>query len=75
MAQTANGAAGNEDVVLKLDYQWVNINAAFNTTTNSSDTQTFRVGAADNYTGSIYLVFVDTHVIRDGIGSIQEVVK
>lgn len=44
---SANGAAGNEDVVLKLEYQWVNINAAFSTTTNSTETLTFRVGAAD----------------------------
>lgn len=110
---SANGSAGNEDVVLKLQYQWVNINAAFSTTTNSSDTQTFRVGAAeankhilwewdpaqsgtgktlssalittitrlsktdaaDNYTGKIYILFVDTHVYRDSIGSIQEVTK
>jgi len=44
---TTNGAAGNEDVVLKLEYQWVNINAAFSSTTNSSETLTFRVGATD----------------------------
>lgn len=44
---TANGAGGNEDVVLKLDYQFINIGAAFSTTTNSSETLVFRVGAAE----------------------------
>ncbi len=44
---SANGSAGNEDVVLRLDYQWVNVDGTFSTTTNSTTSTTFRVGAAD----------------------------
>ena len=51
---SANGSAGNEDVVLKLDYQWININSAFSTTTNTTVTATFRVGAADANTHLIW---------------------
>lgn len=44
---SANGAGGNEDVVFNIDYQWVNINSTYSTTTNSTLPLTFRVGAAD----------------------------
>jgi hypothetical protein len=44
---SANGAAGNEDVVFQISYQWVNIDGSYSTTTNTDLPATFRVGAAD----------------------------
>lgn len=44
---SANGAAGNEDVELKLEYQWVNIGGSYSASANSTDTDVFRVGAAE----------------------------
>jgi hypothetical protein len=112
---SANGSGGNEDVDLELAYQWVNLNAAYSTSANSTDAQTFRVGAADannhllwefdppldgsgktisadlflrvtrmtksadrdadNYTGKVYLRFVDLHMQIDAAGSTDETSK
>ena len=112
---SANGSAGNEDVELKLDYQWVNIGGAYSTTTNATDTDVFRVGAADankhilwefdppldgdgktlsadlmvkvtrltksaervndDYTGKVYLRFIDLHMQQDALGSTDETTK
>jgi hypothetical protein len=45
---SANGAGGNEVVRLKFDYQWVNIDAAFSTTTNTTiAAASYTVGATD----------------------------
>jgi len=42
-----NGVGGDEDVEFEIEYQWVNIDGSYSTTTNTVDTQVFRVGAAD----------------------------
>lgn len=44
---SANGAGGNEDVVFRMSYQWVNIGGSYSTTTNTDVDTTFRVGASD----------------------------
>jgi len=45
---SANGAGGNNVVRLQYDYQWVNIDAAFSTTTNTTiAAASYTVGAAD----------------------------
>lgn len=44
---SANGTAGNQDVVFKIDYQWVNVGDSFSTTTNSTATKTFTVGTSE----------------------------
>lgn len=110
---SANGAAGNEDVVLRVKYQWVNIGAGYSTTTNTEFNTTFRVGAADantqkiwapaalsgsgktissdlmviiarqsqaesgtdNYTGDIWLRYVDLHLEIDSLGSDEVLTK
>lgn len=112
---SANGAAGNEDVVIRTQYQWVNIGGAYGTATSDNTTvdTIFRVGAAeanthalwettdswngstktlssdlvviisrlsnsssdDNYTGDVWLRYVDLHVEIDSLGSLSEVVK
>lgn len=110
---SANGAAGNEDVVFRIAYQWVNIGGSYSTSTNTAFDTTFRVGAAegnkhliwepaalsgagkslssdlvvivsrqsktqsatDNYTGDIWLRYVDIHAEIDGFGSDAELVK
>ena len=43
----ANGSVGNEDVELAIAYQWVNVDGTYSTTTNSTDSKEFRIGAAD----------------------------
>ena len=110
---SANGSPGNEDVVIRVKYQWVNIGGTYSTTTNTEFNTTFRVGAADankgiiwaptelsgagktissdlmiivarqsqtesatdNYTGDIYIRFVDLHVQINGFGSDEELTK
>ena len=109
---SANGAAGNEDVVFRLSYQWVNTDSTYGlaSSDNTDVDTTFRVGAADankhllweptnplagsgktlssdlvvivkrmskddaadNYSGDIWLRFVDVHVEIDKLGSLRE---
>lgn len=44
---SANGAGGNNTVVMRYSYQWVNINDTYSTTTNTAANVTFTVGASD----------------------------
>jgi hypothetical protein len=110
---SANGTAGNEVVRFYVEYQWVNIGGAYNSSANSNiAAQSFTVGAAegnthllwdlgditgtgktlsgdlmvavtrltktdaaDNYTGDVYLRFVDCHCEFDTLGSRTEFSK
>ena len=44
---SANGSAGNNQVIFRASYQWVNIDGSFSTTTNTDLDTTFTVGASD----------------------------
>jgi hypothetical protein len=49
-----NGAGGNEDVEFAIEYQWIPINGTYSTTTNTTDSQVFRVGATDSNKHKIF---------------------
>lgn len=51
---SANGAVGNQDVVMRASYQWVNVDGTLSTTTNTSVTQTFTVGTGDGNDHKIF---------------------
>lgn len=44
---SANGSGGNNQVIFRASYQWVNIDGSFSTTTNVDLDTTFTVGASD----------------------------